>query len=180
MVRIPKTVGCVLVVVMLACARLAEPAEPTPEQRQEMEKKAAALNQKVLEHHARGEFLAGTKVAEEALELRRLLYPREKCPQGHPNLAQSLHNLAALLDAQGQYAKAEPVYREALTMRQALYPKDKYPRGHLDLASTLNNLGNCRERTPRRSRSAAMPWRCIALCIPRMSIRRDTRSWPRA
>jgi len=36
MVRIPKTVGLVLIVVMLACARLGEPAEPTPEPRQEM------------------------------------------------------------------------------------------------------------------------------------------------
>jgi tetratricopeptide (TPR) repeat protein len=78
---------------------------------------------------------------EQALAMREKLYPPEKYPQGHPDLAQSLNNLGALLRAQGEYAKALPYLEQALAMYERLYPKDKYPYGHPDLAGSLDNLG---------------------------------------
>jgi CHAT domain-containing protein/Tfp pilus assembly protein PilF len=143
MICIRKTPGLVAVLLLIAVSaqRAAEPANPTPEQRQEIEKKAAALNQKALELSRRGELAASTKVAQEALQLRQMLYPKDKYPQGHPDLATSLNNLGGCLEAQGEFIKAETFYRDALAMRQALYPKDKYPQGHADIASCLNNLG---------------------------------------
>ena len=69
------------------------------------------------------------------------LYPADKYPDGHPDLATSLNNLGFLLQARGEYGKAEPFYRDALDMYKRLYPADKYPDGHPDLARSLNNLG---------------------------------------
>ncbi|MGH8491368.1 MAG: tetratricopeptide repeat protein, partial [Gammaproteobacteria bacterium] len=53
----------------------------------------------------------------------------------HPNVAQSLNNLAGLYKAQGQYAKAEPLYKRSLTIwEQALGPE------HPNVAASVNNL----------------------------------------
>ena len=53
----------------------------------------------------------------------------------HPDVAQSLNNLARLHRAQGQYAKAEPLYHQSLAiMKKALGPE------HTDVADGLNNL----------------------------------------
>jgi CHAT domain-containing protein len=72
--------------------------------------------------------------------MRQALYPRDRYPNGHPDLATSVNNLAALLKAQGEYAQAELLSRRALQMNEALYPRDRYPNGHPDLAVSLNNL----------------------------------------
>ena len=77
-----------------------------------------------------------------ALAMYESLYPQERNPQGHPDLARSLDNLGVLLDAQGSYGEARD-YERALAMRQSLYPKDRYPQGHPDLVISLNNLGTC-------------------------------------
>jgi tetratricopeptide (TPR) repeat protein len=73
--------------------------------------------------------------------MRHKLYPKEKYPDGHPDLATSLNNLGGLLQARGEYAQAEPFYRDALAMSRKLCPKDKYRDGHRDLAISLSNLG---------------------------------------
>jgi CHAT domain-containing protein len=70
------------------------------------------------------------------------LYPPERFPQGHPELARSLHNLGSLLQARGEYIQAEPFYRDALAMRQKLYPPKRFPQGHPELARSLNSLGS--------------------------------------
>ena len=48
------------------------------------------------------------------------LYPPQKFPDGHPELANSLNNLGLLLEAKGEYGKAEPFLREALDMFKRL------------------------------------------------------------
>jgi CHAT domain-containing protein/Tfp pilus assembly protein PilF len=70
------------------------------------------------------------------------LYPKSQYPQGHPNLATILNELASLLKAQREYTQARSYFQKALEMRQRLYPKDKYPEGHPDLAQSLNNLAD--------------------------------------
>jgi CHAT domain-containing protein/Tfp pilus assembly protein PilF len=73
--------------------------------------------------------------------MHQQLYPKERYPQGHPDLARNLNNLGVLLQAQGEYAKALGYYRQALDMYQQLYPKERYPQGHPDLTTSLSNLG---------------------------------------
>jgi CHAT domain-containing protein len=49
------------------------------------------------------------------------LYPKEKYPQGHPLLAESLSNLGVLLHLQGKPAEALPYAERALTMTNELF-----------------------------------------------------------
>ena len=53
----------------------------------------------------------------------------------HPDVASSLNNLAALLQAQGKLADAEPLFQDALDMPKRLFKGD-----HPDVATSLNNL----------------------------------------
>jgi CHAT domain-containing protein len=48
------------------------------------------------------------------------LYPADKYPQGHPDLAQGLANLGLLLQAQGEYGQALGYCRQALDVRGRL------------------------------------------------------------
>jgi CHAT domain-containing protein/tetratricopeptide (TPR) repeat protein len=76
------------------------------------------------------------------LQMTQRLYPKERYPDGHPDLALGLNNLGGVLSDQGDYAGALEQYRLALKMRQRLYPKERYPNGHPLLAQSLNNLGS--------------------------------------
>jgi CHAT domain-containing protein len=91
--------------------------------------------------HAFNTKLVGMLLLREALAMFQKLYPKDKYPQGHTDLAYSLDKLGGLLQDRGDFAGAEPPSREALAMFQKLYPKDKYPQGHTDLARSLHNLG---------------------------------------
>jgi CHAT domain-containing protein/Tfp pilus assembly protein PilF len=53
----------------------------------------------------------------------------------HPDVAQSLNNLAALYKDQGRYADAEPLYKRSLAIREKSLGPD-----HPDVANSLNNL----------------------------------------
>ncbi len=66
-----------------------------------------------------------------------LAWARFHLPPGHPDIANSLNNLAQAVFAQGRYEEAEGLQREALAVRrQAL------PAGHPDIATSLSNLAN--------------------------------------
>jgi tetratricopeptide (TPR) repeat protein len=114
--------------------------ELTPEQ-QRLLKEARTLSQQAVALYQRGQYPQATQLLREAVRLCEQAYPKDKYPQGHPDLARSLNNLGFLLKAQGDYGKALDCYQRALTMRESLYPKDKYPQGHPHLAYSLNNLG---------------------------------------
>ena len=53
----------------------------------------------------------------------------------HPDVANSLNNLALLHKGKGQYAKAEPLYGRALAIREKTLGSE-----HPDVATSLNNL----------------------------------------
>ena len=55
----------------------------------------------------------------------------------HPDTAQSLHNLAALLNATGDYTKALPLYMQSLAIWEQTLGPD-----HPDTATSLNNLAS--------------------------------------
>jgi len=90
----------------------------------------------------------------------------------HPDVAQSLNNLAGLYRAQGAYPKAEPLFVRALAIREkALGPM------HPLVANTLNNLARLYQaqgaspkaepccRVPPRSGSCS----CAATSLPSRS-----------
>ncbi|MCW3054450.1 MAG: photosystem assembly protein Ycf3 [Chthonomonadales bacterium] len=71
----------------------------------------------------------------EFLFIKALNIRRAALPEGHPDIAVSLNNLAELYRTQGRYEEAEPLYQEALKiLRTAL------PAGHPSIANSLNNL----------------------------------------
>jgi CHAT domain-containing protein/Tfp pilus assembly protein PilF len=131
--------GCVAA---LGCAAGDDaPKELSDAERARLEKRATELNQRVLALHQQGQLDGARKLCEEALALRQQLYPKERYPDGHPDLAASLNNLGFLLQAQGDSGKALDYLQQALQMRRQLFPREKYPDGHPDLASTLTNVG---------------------------------------
>jgi len=129
-------------VVTAVPARGDEPAkELTDEQREKLEKEAAELGVKAGRLYQDGQYAAATEVQEKVLACQRKLYPVDKYPGGHPDLADSLNALGFVLKARGEYAKAEPYYRDALEMKKRLYPPEKYPDGLSEVAYSLNELG---------------------------------------
>jgi len=60
-----------------------------------------------------------------------------KCQLGtdHPDVAQSLNNLAVLYESQGRYNDAEPLFLQSLEIRKRQLGTD-----HPDVAQSLNNL----------------------------------------
>ena len=70
-------------------------------------------------HDAQGEYAKAEPLYARALKMREGLYPKARFPQGHPELAVSLSNLAALHAAREEYAKAEPLFHQALDMYTA-------------------------------------------------------------
>jgi len=141
-VRAPWATALLAVACWLSLGRVygqEPPALTAAEQQllQEAEKLTAEGDK--LFHQA--QLATATDQLQKALALRQRVYSRDKYPDGHPALAQSLNWLGIVLQAQGEYGKAEPFYRQGLDMYQALYPKAHYPDGHPNLASSLGNLG---------------------------------------
>ena len=93
-------------------------------------KEANRLNAEVINLYSEGRYSEAMPSAERVLAIfEKALGPN------HPNVAQSLNNLALLHKMQGDYAKAEPLYQRAL----AVYEKSLGP-DHPDVANSLNNL----------------------------------------
>ncbi|MGR3279224.1 tetratricopeptide repeat protein [Acaryochloris marina NIES-2412] len=80
--------------------------------------------------HNQGRYRDAIRLYEQIVGSRQKLLGTE-----HPDVAQSLNNLAALYDNQGRYEAAEPLYVQALEMRQKLLGTE-----HPDVAGSLNNL----------------------------------------
>jgi CHAT domain-containing protein/Tfp pilus assembly protein PilF len=106
-----------------------------------LQRRATELRKQARQLYEHSKFPEATKLHEQILAIYQQLYPKDQFPYGHPDLALSLHNLAALLETQADYGGARDYYQRAVTMRQALYPRETHPRGHSALALSLNNLG---------------------------------------
>jgi CHAT domain-containing protein/Tfp pilus assembly protein PilF len=91
---------------------------------------------------AQGKYGHALDCLQQALQMNQQLYPKQRYPRGHPDLATSLNNLGALLKDQGEYGQALDYFRQVLQMNRQLYPKERYPHGHPLLALSLNNLGS--------------------------------------
>ncbi|WP_437841993.1 tetratricopeptide repeat protein [Sorangium sp. So ce1153] len=114
--------------------RVEAPAE-TPKQDTDAAAKgpleeAERLNARVVELQQAGRYDEAIPLARSALELRE-----EALGPEHPDVAQSLNNLALLLLAKGDHATAEPLFRRALAILEKALGPD-----HPGVATTLNNL----------------------------------------
>src|SRR5262245_30866606 len=74
----------------------------TPEQKKVLEAKIAVLAKEGTDLYQAAQFPKAAQRWEAVLELRRKLYPAAKYPVGHPDLAESLNNLASAHQAQGR------------------------------------------------------------------------------
>jgi tetratricopeptide (TPR) repeat protein len=120
-----------------------EPNPPvlTPEE-QKLAAGATKLDRAALQLYLQGKSAEAVAPLRQSLEIRRKLYPAAKYPDGHPDIAQSLNNMGAVLLSSGSAHQALPFYEQALAMRRRLYPAPKYPDGHPDIAQSLNSMGN--------------------------------------
>jgi CHAT domain-containing protein len=113
--------------------------EPTPEQK--LLDKAKQLEEEAVRHYMRGDFAKAAASFEQGLEIERKAYPRDKYPNGHTRLANTINNIAFMHFSAGDYGKAELHLREALVMCRHLFPKEKYPKGDRVLARIINSVG---------------------------------------
>jgi tetratricopeptide (TPR) repeat protein len=116
--------------------------ELTKEQHDQLKRRAAELKEQARQLDQQANYPQATRLRQEILAIYQQLYPKDRFPHGHPDLATSLNYLGLVLKRQADYAGARAFYQQALAMYQALYPKSGCPRGHPDLATTLNNLGS--------------------------------------
>jgi tetratricopeptide (TPR) repeat protein len=111
-----------------APTRVDEPAkELTFEERDKVAKDAVELHDKAGQLSENGKYAAATELESKSLSLWLKLYPGDKYPVGHPNLASSLLSMGALLVRRGEYGRAEPFFRDALKMYKKLYPPTSSP-----------------------------------------------------
>jgi CHAT domain-containing protein len=138
--RVTLTTLAMLLSLSLAAAAADQDDKLTPERRRELEKKALELNKEGEKQYERGNFTKAMELCRRALDMRRALYPKKEFPNGHADLAESIHNVAFLHQTAGKYRTAEPLFQEVLDMYRALFPRDKYPNGHDKLAMEMNSL----------------------------------------
>ncbi|MBD2212959.1 tetratricopeptide repeat protein [Nostoc linckia FACHB-104] len=91
---------------------------------------AERLNQQVEQMYQQGKYSEALPLAERALAIREKLLTKK-----HPDVANSLNNLALLYSSQGSYAKAEGLYLRSLAIREKVLGQQ-----HPDVANSLNNL----------------------------------------
>ena len=78
-------------------------------------------------------YAQGLEYFEQALEMRKALYPE----RNHPELASSLDNVGSAYQNLGQLEKSLAYQEQALAMYQGLYGETPHP----DVASSLDNVG---------------------------------------
>jgi CHAT domain-containing protein len=161
--RVTWTLVTLLMAAGFAARAADKPGDPTPDERKEREKKVATWNREGSRLYAAHDFARARELFSQALEMGRSLYPKSDFPNGHPELAASMQNLAVMRLVMGEYAEAEQLLREALRMNRALYSKTKYPRGHPFLAANVNwlaelyvGLGDYSEAEPFARETLAM------------------------
>lgn len=119
---------------------------------------ADKLNAEVVRLYQAGKFAEAIPLAQRALRIREKALGPE-----HPDVGQSLSNLASVYRALGRYGEAEPLYRRGLAIREAALGP-----GHSDVATSLNALallyrvqGRYAEAEPLYMRSLAIRERAL-------------------
>jgi CHAT domain-containing protein/Flp pilus assembly protein TadD len=114
---------------------------------------AGQLNQQVLQMLQKGKYQEGISVAERALKIRKHYLVAH-----HPEIADSLHNLAALYERQGQYKEAEAFALQSLEIFRSIYG-DSHP----SVATSLNNLATLYENQGRYKEAESLNLQILRL-----------------
>jgi CHAT domain-containing protein len=147
---------------VLAGAAWAQPLPP--DERSQLAEQARTLSAEAYQRVQEGRYADALAPAEKALRLYRQLYPRERFPDGHAHLANSLNNLGYLLVLRGELGRAEPLLRDAVAMYRKVYPPERFPDGHPALALGLSNLGILRREQGDYTRAEAVFREAVAMC----------------
>ncbi|WP_445627333.1 tetratricopeptide repeat protein [Nostoc sp. DSM 114167] len=83
---------------------------------------------------------------------------KKRLGEEHPDVAQSLNNLAQLYYSQGRYSEAEPLFIQTLVLRRKLLGEE-----HPDVAQSLNNLAQLYESQGRYSEAEPLLIQALAL-----------------
>ncbi|CBJ26207.1 NB-ARC and TPR repeat-containing protein [Ectocarpus siliculosus] len=94
----------------------------------------------------------------ESLYKRSLATQEKVLGQEHPDVAQSLNDLAGLLRAQGKYAEAEPLYEQSQAIREKVLGPE-----HPDVATTLNDRARLLESQGKYVEAEPLYERCQAI-----------------
>ncbi len=133
---------CVALAVRPLPGQAADPPRPiSPHEQQKLGARAWELFQTGQRAYQQGDLANAVARTRESLQIREQLYPKDRYPQGHADLAHALNAMGSIVEDQGYYVDARGFYERAVAMCELLYPKDRYPQGHPDLATSLNNLG---------------------------------------
>jgi len=98
--------------------------------REELLRESKILNQKAISLFKAGKYTDAEPLLKKALEIReKALGP------DHPDVAESLNNLAHLYNTTGRHPQAEPLLKRSLEIHEKAFGRD-HPR----VASSLNNL----------------------------------------
>ncbi len=104
-------VPLLLSAVVLAASASADAAQLSAEKEQELRTRSIALYQQGRELANRGRFQEAAQLLEENLKLAQQIFPADKYPQGHPDLATAIAGLGGVLHMGGQYARAQAYYQ---------------------------------------------------------------------
>ncbi len=105
------------------------PTPQTPAQGETLNE-AKQLNEQVTQLYQQGQYAQAIPLAQRVLAIRE-----KSLGLDHPDVAQSLNNLAALYMAQGNYAAADPLLKHALIIVEKALGLN-----HPNVATNLNNL----------------------------------------
>jgi tetratricopeptide (TPR) repeat protein len=100
-----------------------------------------------------GESDRAVVVAKEALEVAE-----KNVGSDHPDVAESLNNLALLYQRKGDYAQAEPLYKHALAIKEEVLGPD-----HPSLATNLDNLAALYRATEREEEAEVLEQRATRI-----------------
>jgi tetratricopeptide (TPR) repeat protein len=112
---------------------------------------ADVLNNLAACHEVLGQFAIAQRLYQEGLELRQIVFGPQSL-----KVAESMQNLATILDSQGRYAEAESLLSDALLIQVRCvrvsssyqinnssywHQRRELGEDHVEIAVTLNNLG---------------------------------------
>ena len=114
---------------------------------------ARRLDAQVVQLYRAGRYAEAGLLAERSLAIReKTLGP------GHPDVATSLNNLAALYQAQGRHPEAEPLYKRSLAIWEKALGPD-----HPDIVTSLGNLAGLYEKLGKAKEAAEFKARAKAM-----------------
>jgi len=113
------------------------PQKLTPEERKKLQVEWKDQTEAGINQSQTGKPVEAEKSFLKALDIARRLYPKAEYPAGHRGLANSLFNLANLLEGLNRYEDAEPLLREAVEINKRWFTGD-----HENTATFLDHLGH--------------------------------------